>query len=362
MDAPSLTSRLNNQSVNRICVIKPSAFGDVVQCLSLLPVLKSRFPSCSIQWVINRGLIELVSEHPDLDQIIPFERNGGLRSWWTLLRNLRSQRFDLVLDLQGLARTGLMTLATRAPLRVGLQTAREGSHLACHYLIPDSGPLVPASLRYWRVAELLGLSHLNREAHLVIPEETSAWARRIQQRMSGPILLLHPGARWESKRWPIRSFAEIAYRSIKNWNMSVIVVGGREETSDGEELLQQVRRVLPHADMLNLAGQTSIKQLAALVQIAKIVLSNDSGPMHLADGLGTPVVGVFTCTDPQKSGPSLAPHRSVSAHVPCAGSYCKTCPKTGDLHMACMTELQPDRVWTAMQSLMQEGLLLRKSA
>ena len=136
-------SDLNQLQPQRICLIKPSALGDVVQTLPLLPVLKHRFPEASISWVINRELRDLVDGHPALDDSIPFERRGGWSAWVGLLKTLRQRRFDLVFDLQGLLRTGVMTAATGAAVRVGLQTAREGSHFSLNFFLTSSDIPLP---------------------------------------------------------------------------------------------------------------------------------------------------------------------------------------------------------------------------
>ena len=139
----------------RICVIKPSALGDVVQSLPLLPILRKRFPEARISWVINRQLAPLLEGHPDLDELIIFERRGTWTDWRRLLTQLRNSEFDLVFDLQGLFRTGIMMLATRAKLRVGLETAREGAQWGWHFAVPETGLDVAPHMRYRRVAERL---------------------------------------------------------------------------------------------------------------------------------------------------------------------------------------------------------------
>ncbi len=347
MDAGSLNDRLANLAVHRICVIKPSALGDVVQSLPVLPVLRERFPQSHISWVINRELSDLVSGHPCLDEIIPFDRRGGLAAWWPLLRHLRQSRFDLVFDLQGLFRTGMLNLATGAPLRVGLQTAREASHLACHLLLPDSGVQVPAHRRAWRIAEELGLEDRLPQMEVAIPAADREWASNVRDGLAGPLLVIQPGTRWRTKQWPIRHFAEVTRRAIRELGLSAIVIGSRNESPAARELVELVKQVLPRGDIRSLAGQTSIKQLAALLRQADLVLSNDSGPLHLAAGLGTPVVGIYTCTSPVRSGPPGRQHQLVSTRLPCAASYCKQCPHQGAAHLACFEELSPDRVWQA---------------
>lgn len=343
---------LSSQDVRRIGVIKPSAFGDVVQTLPLLPVLKERFPQAAISWVIRSELADLVAGHPHLDEVVPFQRRGGWPAWRTLLKTLRARRFDLVFDLQGLLRTGVMTWATRAPLRVGLQTAREGSQHACHLLLADSGPLVPASQRYWRVAEALGLGDRNRETLIGIPKRDVRWAETELAKLKGPVLAIHPGARWETKRWPVENFAVIASRAVRRFGFSAVLLGGRDERLTASRLEFDLRRFAPAGRIANLCGESTILQLAALLQRVDVLLTNDSGPMHLAAGLKTPVLGIFTCTNPVRSGPAGDEHELVTTTLPCADCYKKQCPlRRGRL--GCLTEVTTDRVWSAFLRLMR---------
>ena len=344
---------LENFAARRICVIKPSALGDVVQSLPLLSALAHRFPQASISWVIRRDLADLLIGHPDLTEVIPFQRDGSWSAWRQLLGSLSHRRFDLVFDLQGLLRTGIMTLATRAPWRVGLQTAREGSSLACNAIISDTGRNVAANARYWRVAEVLGVG--NHPIDVQIPMSTldEAWAKQELSRLPRPVMAIHVGAGWETKRWPAEKFAEVAAR----FSGSVVVVGTNSERPLATRVVERVVHN-GHA-ALNLAGQTSLKQLGALLRSVDLVVSNDSGPMHLAAALGTSVVGIFTCTSSILSGPihlesNPVRHELVSTQVHCAASYCKTCPHTAAAHHACFAELSVDRVWQAIERILHQ--------
>lgn len=348
----------------RICLIKPSALGDVVQTIPLLPVLAERYPQATISWVINRELRDLIEGHPDLDEAIPFERRGGWKSWVALLRTLRQRQFDLVFDLQGLLRTGVMTLATGAAVRVGLQTAREGSHYSVNCLLPETIREMPAHARYWRIAEILGLGSMVPKTLVVTSEADRVWADRQLQALPRPIFAVHPGARWETKRWPTEKFAELLSRAVSNWGGSVLVLGSKAEQPDAQrmtELFLSGRRDTSSA-IVNLAGQSTLKQLSALLGRVDFAISNDSGPMHLAAGLGAPTLGLFTCTSAVRSGPPGDQHEMVSTTVSCAASYHKTCPHHGDAHLACFRELDVERAWGALRRLVSKNGLERKVA
>ena len=355
-------SRLLDVDARRICLIKPSALGDVVQTLTLLPVLRERFPRATVSWVVSAGLAPILEGHPQLDEVIRFERRGAFRSSWRLLRGLRERRFDLVFDLQGLLRTGLMAWATGAAVRVGLESAREGAGLACHVTVPDTGRLVPAHVRYWRVAEALGLGDRRREMHIAVAEQDRAWAAERLKGLPGPYLAVHPGARWVTKRWPVEKFAAVAAKAVRRFGVSVVILGSPDEAPLAGQMESLLRQFVPADSVRNITGQTSLKQLAAVLQGAAVLLSNDSGPMHLAAGLGTPVVGVFTCTSPERSGPPGAQHALVATEVRCAASYRKRCPYRGRRHLACLEELATERVWEALSHVAARRLGVPRAA
>jgi len=356
-------SKLATIDAQRICVIKPSALGDVAQSLPLLGPLRSRFPESEIVWVINRGLSGLLAGHPDLQRTIPFDRHGGLAATWRLMRGLRDGRFDLTIDLQGLLRTGAMTLATGAAFRIGLETAREGAGMACNFTIPNTGRDVAAHARYWKVAEAFGVGEQPRQLRLAIDDQQRATASRLLGNLPRPIIGLHAGARWETKRWPVESFAEVARAAIKQHSGSIALLGSPDE----RELTEQLESLIggereSKGRVVNLTGQTSLKELAAVLNAIDLLVSNDSGPMHLAAELGTPVVGVFTCTDPVLSGPPGDAHALVATGVDCAASYQKTCPHSGAGRHACFAELTPSRVIAAVDAqILRHNLRVRSA-
>lgn len=338
----------------RICVIKPSALGDVIQALPVLGPLRKRFPDATVSWVINKGLAGLIEGHQRIDEVIPFDRRGGSRSWWNLLRLLRSSRFDLVLDLQGLFRTGLMTLATGAPVRVGLQTAREGSHRACTAILEGTGKDVPARQRYWRIATELGVA-AEAAADVPITPVDRAFAAAKLKSLPRPLLAVCPGARWETKRWPAEKFAAFAMRAHHELGATAVILGGADERPLCDDIEERLREGMPAGAVLNLVGGTTLRQLAAVLEACTWAATNDSGPTHLADAVGTPVLGIFTCTSPWLSGPPLERHELLSTRTECAAGYHKTCPLAGAKRHACHAELDVDRAWTGFVRLTQKA-------
>jgi heptosyltransferase-1 len=338
---------LDQIDAERICLIKPSALGDVVQTLPMLSALRSHFPRAHIAWVVNRSYADLLAGHPHLDEVIPFDR-GRARPWtpaaWRSMRelcdSLRDRRFDLVCDLQGLFRSGLMTWTARAPRRVGLSDAREGARLFYTDVVRIPQESMSAVDRYWRVAEALGVGESPKQFVIQLDAADQEWAEQQVRGLSGLRVAIHAGARWMTKRWPAEHFVEIARRLDREFAASLFVVGGPEEA----DAANRIAAAVP-GRCANLAGKTSLKKLAAVLGRVHLLFTNDSGPMHLAAALGTHVAAIFTCTSPERARPYGSGHLTLATDVWCAASYLKKCSR-----LACMTELTPDRVWPALSA------------
>ncbi len=346
---PTPTIRLES-TPRRIALIKPSALGDVIHALPVLSGLRQLFPEAEIAWIVHRACADLLEGHPHLNEIIRFDRGGAKKSWRAglaaftdLRRQLRRQRFDLAIDLQGLFRSGLMTRLTGAKVRIGLAERREGAGWFYSHLLPELPGTPHAVDRYWRVVEALGGHDLKKQFILPRQPEAERWAERETARLPRPFVFVNLGTRWETKRWPVRSFSAVARRLQGRFGGSVFLVGGPGEEPLGVEFARLWR-----GQVADFIGQTSLPQLVALFSRADLVLTNDSGPMHLAAALDRPVAAAFTCTDPRKHGPYGQLHRTACTAVSCAASYLKQCP-----HLSCMTELTPDRLAPLAESILE---------
>ncbi|MBI3823213.1 MAG: glycosyltransferase family 9 protein, partial [Planctomycetes bacterium] len=219
----------------RIAIVKPSALGDIAHSLPVLTALRRRFPDAHISWVVNRGYAPILEGHSDLNDIVTFDR-GAMRTGWLrggidfvrFLKHLRSLRFDMVIDLQGLLRTGLMTRATGASVRIGLASAREGSRFCYTHRVDDT-TVTHAVDRYWRIIEALGDAPPTKTFHVPIQADARAWARQELQRYPRPWLAIGVGSRWLTKRWPPQHFAAIVRRAQQEFGGTAIFVGSPEE-------------------------------------------------------------------------------------------------------------------------------------
>ena len=336
----------------RIAILKPSALGDIVHALPVLTALRQRFPDSHISWVVNRSFAPLLEHHPHLDRVIAFDRGAfrnatnALRYSLQLANELRGYHFDCVLDLQGLLRTGLMSLMTGAPRKIGFANAREGSAYAyTHRVAVPDADRIHAVNRYWRMAEFVGAGDRPKQFVLPInPQEADAVAELLAA-YPRPWLCVAAGAKWVTKRWPPESFATLLQRFQSQYGGTAILVGSADDIALSAAIADRLR-----GSTLDLTGKTSLPRLAAVLAAADAMLANDTGPLHLAAALGKPCVAPYTCTKIVRHGPYGSMAGAVETTVPCAGSYLKQCPR-GTI---CFGELTPNRLWPALEEALRK--------
>jgi len=335
----------------RIAILKPSALGDIVHALPVASALRDRFPNAKITWVVNKGFESLLTGHPDLTDTLPFDRGmyrgNVLRSAIYTMRfmnRLRCRRFDLVVDLQGLLRTGIMCAATGSPVRVGFANAREGSRrFYTHRVEVPDADRIHAVDRYWRVVEFLRANV--RPKRFAIPVQTKELAAvdRELADLPRPWIAVAAGAKWRTKQWPPASFAALCNRAFAEFGTSVVLVG----SSDDIALSGEIARNL-NGPVRDLTGRTSLPKLTAVLARSDVMLANDTGPLHLAAALGRPCVAPYLCTKVALHGPYNSTTGGVATTVPCAGSYVRVCPNG----LICMNDLTPQKLWPPLAEVL----------
>jgi ADP-heptose:LPS heptosyltransferase len=198
--------------------------------------------------------------------------------------------------------------------------------------------------RLLRVAEALGANVVEPRAIVALKEADCEWARQTLASLPEPRIVLNPGARWLTKRWPPEHFAEVGRKALQAWSAGLVVVGAPEDRPLAEALIDR----LGPAPVVDLCGRTSLPQLAAIARETDLFVSNDTGPLHLATAAGSRVVGIFTCTDPIRTGPYGDRAHVVASQIWCAASLCKSCDR-----LDCMDELSPDRVWRVVRRALE---------
>uniref|UniRef100_A0A7C5EM60 Lipopolysaccharide heptosyltransferase 1 n=1 Tax=Desulfobacca acetoxidans TaxID=60893 RepID=A0A7C5EM60_9BACT len=333
----------------RLLLVKLSSLGDVIHALPTLEALRTLYPHGEITWLVEAGNAPLLERHPALDQVWPVPRlrwrgNDFLEGMGSLLRiarHLRGQTFDLVIDLQGLLKSAVWVALAKSPRKLGFDRTRELSYLPLTEKLPPYDPEEHAVWRYLRVARHLGAPPATPRFRLgfTFPENLShLWPEREVR----PLAILHPGARWSSKLWPAASWARLAEWLAEERGFQVAVSGSAADRHLAEEIISRSQTPL-----LNLAGRTSLPELAALLKKARLAVTTDTGPMHLAVALGTPVVAIFGPTAPWRTGPFGQNHEVVRLSYPCSPCFKRRCPKP-----RCLTDLPPSSVRQAVEKLL----------
>jgi lipopolysaccharide heptosyltransferase I len=370
---------LRSRDFARILLIKLSAVGDVVHTIPVLNKLRRRYPRAHIDWLVTPAIGELLRHHPALDGVIDFPRDVSAPPWaWSavtsygrLAAQLRSPRYDLVIDLHGQSRTAFLAYATRAPVRVGFdrqrsevwansrqvtddfrkhawQGAREGAWLFYTHRIGLPTLDVHVIDHYQSVGALLGFAAGPTDFSFPIPEAARARAGVLLRERgigeSRPVILA-PRGNWETKRWPDQKSAEVARHFLQRGH-AVVLVGAPRERAVGEN----ITRLAP--GIVNLTGETTLSELAALLDRGSLCIAHDSGPMHLAVALGRPVVALFGPSDPVWAGPYHRNNAVVRSALPCSPCYLRRLKNCTHGH-ACMTELPAQAVIERAENMLR---------
>jgi len=334
----------------RILLVKLSSMGDVLHTLPTLEALRARFPRGHITWLVEGAYAPLLAGHPALDEVWEAPRLRP-RQWLKgpqraalrrLVRNLRASSFDLVIDLQGLLKSAVWVALARSPRKVGYNGTREGSYLVLTERVPRFDPDSHAVWRYLHLAHHLGAPQGPPLFRLgLTPQAPEALP-------AGPLAVLHPGARWPTKLWPAPAWAELARWLGRSQGFQVALTGAPED----RELASAILAHLGDAGVavLNLVGRTSLAELAGVLDQAKLAVTTDTGAMHLAAALGTPVAALFGPTAPWRTGPFEEGHEIVRLGVDCSPCFQRRCPEP-----RCLTDLPVAAVKNACEKILSRA-------
>ncbi len=339
-----------------ILIIKPSAMGDIVCALPVPAAIKRRWPQAKVSWLVASHLEQMVTDHPDIDQVISFDRKKYrhiVRSWpvgrrfLKFLGQLRRNNFDLVIDLQGLFRSGFLAWCTGAAVRIGPHEKREMGWIFYTHRLERCDKQTHAVDRICTLGQLLPIDLDTPTFKLPITNAAQQSAGNLLDPISvpegQPFAVLAVGGTWQSKRWGIERFSQVADQLISKYGLAVVLVGQRCEKPLAEQLTSQSRRPIA-----NLVTKTSLKELMALLVRASVVVTNDSGPMHIAAALGRPTVAIFGPTNPQRTGPYGQLDHVLQSKLPCLPCYKRRCAE-----LTCMNDITTDQVMAMIAKVLQ---------
>jgi lipopolysaccharide heptosyltransferase I len=339
-----------------ILIVKLSALGDVVQTIPAFEALRNHYPAAYISWLVEEGAAELLEYYPGLNEVYVCQRKSWLEKLrqpelWPAValdiirfsRRLRSRYYDVIIDFQGLLKSAIWVGLARGARKIGFDGTREGSWRFLNERLPPYDPDRHALERYLDVTRYLGAEVENV---LVRAPWTSAEEHKFRKRLNQvtrngetPLVVCHPMSRWQTKLWPQAKFARLAAEMVERLQATVVFTGSAEDRDEIEAVLHEAS----DSGIYNWAGTTNLRELAYLCKRATVVISTDSGPMHLAAVLGTPVVALFGPTAPWRTGPYGHMHRVLRMERDCSPCFQRNCET-----VECMTAIEVDDVFGAV--------------
>jgi len=289
----------SSNPLHSICLLRLSALGDVTHVVPLLHTLRAAFPRMALSWVIGKVERRLLDDLEGVE-FIEYDKKTGLAGMRALHHGLRGRRFDVLLQMQVAARANLLSAFIPATRRIGYDRARSKDlhGLFINERIPDR-PGIHVLDALGSFCEPLGLRQTQVRWELPVPPEARDWARAQWPDDGAPTLLVSPCSSHERRNWRSDRYAAVADHAIvRGWR--VVLCGGRSELerSTADAILAAMR-----GPALDLVGKDTLKQLPALLERAELVMAPDSGPMHIANAMGTKVLGLHAASNPARSGP-----------------------------------------------------------
>ena len=330
----------------------PNWLGDAVMCEPALRGLRGLFPDAQVTLLVKPAVADLFVGHPAVTRLLTYDikgRHAGLAGKWALARQLRRQGFDLAVLFQNAFEAAFLAFLARVPRRYGYATDGRSVLLSDPVAVPDPRLLVHQVRYYWDLLKPLGLSGDPPVPELVVlPEEEQAMVGRCAQGGVTPtdiVVGINPGSTYgDAKRWLPERFAEVTERLCRTIHkspgqqVSVVILGAKGEERVGQDIAARLS-----SRSLVLSGATTIRELMAAVKRCSLLLTNDTGPMHIAAAFQVPVVAIFGPTDWRTTSPFGGAHAIVRQPVDCAPCLLRECP----IDHRCMTRVTVDQVYEA---------------
>lgn len=348
----------NSDNVYRILVIKLSSIGDVIQASPVADKLRQRYPQAIIDWIVETKSKDVIIGNSNLDEVIVWKR----KEWWeelrhtgdyrlfyrrmaTFFKHLRQRQYDLALDLQGLLRSALVAWLSGALWRVCYTDTRELSPLFANIKIkPDYGKKIHVKYRYVGLLRFLGIAtnHVKMQMPLTVGDRQFADNFIVKNNLiAKQYIVFNPATSWPSKCWPTEFYAQVGELIMSRLQLPIVILGAPADQFLAKEINDKLAR-----PVFDLTGQTTLKELAAVIEQAALFIGGDTGPLYIAEALGTATVSIFGPTDPARHAPV------GRKHIALASQSCKLCYNRDCADRSCMFEITPEQVFRAVIQLL----------
>ncbi|WP_110953334.1 lipopolysaccharide heptosyltransferase II [Anaerosinus massiliensis] len=341
----------------RILIVRLSSIGDVLHATPVARALKEAYPTCHITWIVSKTSANLLTDNPYIDQIYIWSREeleqaaahfqlSQLQKLWRQLKDFYIQNhFDIVLDIHGLFLSGFITAYSKAPKRIGMANTRE---LNRFFMTEQAPELLSAHVikRYLSVLLPLHIQTTDYQMTLCLNDALHTFAKDFLRRKnvnpSKKLLMINPKTSWESKNWGNKNFAN--FINLLSPNIQILLCGSKQDQQDVDEIIKRC-----NTPLLNAAGQTSLLELAALICQTDLVLTGDTGTLHIATALHKPTVSLWGPTRPEQYGPLEPGHTIIQSNHTCTACHKTKCPKKDNV---CMKTISPQFVADKINALL----------
>lgn len=345
-----------------ILIVKLSAIGDVVQTIPMVEALKQKYPQAKIDWVVEEEASDLLTGHPALNRVIVSRRKSWQKRFFRkgetgdtlkeireFISDLRREKYDWVIDNHGLFKSGLFVFLSRGVRKIGFKPspgiADEGNYFFTNERYKPLSIERHALERYLDLITQLGVPAAKPLLNFSVPGESRERAAEILRQhglFSKPLVIIHPIAKWTTKQWPPENFARLA-EALAQKGVSVAFTGSRDDIEPVQEIFHQVKN---QKKILNLTGKTNLKELGAVFSLSDLVLTTDTGPMHLAAAVKAPLIALFGPTAPWRTGPYGNGHVVLRKSLNCSPCFKKKCAT-----MECMNSLSVEEVLETVEEI-----------
>lgn len=329
----------------RILIVLHGSIGDVTRALPLAEMLRRGFPRASLAWSVESSCLPLLQGNSAIDEIIHLER----RRWWKnvgpFLARVRAGDFDLVLDLQRLFKSGFISWWSGAAQRIGFhrEDSKEFNWIFNNLHIPAYGDGIPKLEHYLKFVDYLEIERSPLEWHFNSTVEEQASIAGHLSKIRGPFAALFVGTRWQSKQWFPAQISRCADQLQRDYQLDAVLLGSNDDRALAREV--EMHATSP---LINLVGRTSLREAIGVIQRARIAVGPDTGLMHIAAAVRTPIISLWGATSPQRTGPYGYGELVLQGRAPCVPCQRRTCA----IGRVCLQSITPEQIGAKMRKVL----------
>jgi heptosyltransferase I len=330
----------------KVLIILHGSIGDVARALPLANLLRQGFPRAYLAWSIEPAAHPLLEGCPAIDEIILFDRRHPWKAFWPFITKIRSRRFDLVLDLQRHLKSGFISRCTGAPQRIGFHRddSKEFNWLFNNLHIASFGEGMSKLEHYLKFVDYLGIERSPIAWEFALTSDERVSISRHLSPAGQRFAVLFVGARWESKRWFTAQIAECAELLQRKYQLDVVLLGAKEDQAIAREATARAP-----GRVVNLVGSTTLREAIGVIERANVAVGPDTGLMHIAAAVGTPVVSLWGATDPRRTGPYGFAELVIQGQAPCVPCRRRHC----SIGRICMQSITQEQIAAKVELALQ---------